>query len=193
MVIRSIIFDCFGVLVVPGYTPLFTMFPDKKNQINDLIDKGNLGQITRPEYLKLVGELVGITPEDVEKIYETKYFRNEKAIDWIKELKKSGKFKIALLSNIGHGWIEEFFSKSELDELFDEVILSGDVRMAKPGLPIYEMMIKKLKVKPGECLMFDDRPDNVEAAKKADMNSVVFDSIEQASAELAWMLELPDA
>jgi putative hydrolase of the HAD superfamily len=193
MVIRAIIFDCFGVLVKPGVAPLFALYPEKRNAIQDLLDKADIGELSNSEYLELSGKLVGLSPGEVDKLYQRTFRRNTKSISWVKNLKKSNRYKLALLSNIGHGRIQNYFSPVEFKDMFDCVMLSCDVGVKKPDPAIYEKIAKKLHLKLSECLMFDDNFENVEGAKRAGMNAIVFESVEQASAELSWLLELGDA
>ena len=178
---------------MPGYSPLLTMFPEKKQQLQNLIDKMDLGLITMPEYYALSGELVDMTADEVEKLYDDTFKRSEKSIDWLRGLKKSAKFKICLTSNAGHGRIQDYFSNHELKELFDKVIISSDVGIIKPDPAIYELTTNKLRVKPNECLLVDDKLKNIDAAIKVGMKGILFESVEQSSAELNWLLELSDA
>ena len=151
------------------------------------------GLITVPKYYDLAGQTVGLPAEKVAELYNKKYVRNEKNISWVKGLKKSGKFKMGLLSNVGRDRIQDYFPGGELPEIFDQIVLSSDVGIVKPNSQIFELMISKMRTKPNECLMFDDQHVNIEAAKNVGMHGIVFESVEQASADLNWALELGDA
>lgn len=50
---------------------------------------------------------------------------------------------------------------------FDDVVLSGDVGLAKPDPAIYELAAKRFGVTPATTLFVDDRADNVAAAAAA--------------------------
>ena len=103
-------------------------------------------------------------------------FKNEDVIALIKELKPD--YRTAMLSNVsGRRSLDERFGPGELDELFDEVVASGDIGFEKPDPEIYEMTAAKLGLTPEECLFVDDIPQFAEAARKVGMTAVHFDGI----------------
>ncbi|WP_370769965.1 HAD family hydrolase [Eubacterium ramulus] len=59
-------------------------------------------------------------------------------------------------------------------EAFDGVMVSSEVHLIKPDVRIYECLLEKYQLKPEECLFFDDRKDNVEGAREAGMQAMVF-------------------
>jgi FMN phosphatase YigB (HAD superfamily) len=117
--------------------------------------------------------------------------RNEAAIELVRSTR--GKYKTALLSNINRQFIQRAFSDRELRELFDEVLLSTEVGVAKPMPEIYDMAALRLGVLPGECIMIDDSEVNVDGARRAGMRGVLFETPQQCRAELAQLLEVGDA
>ena len=66
----------------------------------------------------------------------------------------------------------------------DGGILSYVEKIIKPDPKIYELLIKRYKLVPGECVFFDDREDNCEAARKLGMEAVCFTTKENAVMEL---------
>ena len=60
-------------------------------------------------------------------------------------------------------------------ELFDGIVVSSDVHLIKPDVKIYELLCGIYGLIPQECIFVDDRPENVEAARKAGMQGIVFD------------------
>jgi len=193
MVVKAVIFDCFGVLIMPGRTLLYQSFPQFSTEINDLERQSDYGMISRCDFNNSVSKLVGITPENVESKYYDVNVRNKEALDWIRELKSSGNYKIGLLSNVGSGWLNDFLIESERSELFDAVVLSSDVGMIKPDVEIFELMAARLGVDPFECVMVDDLSSNIDGATCADMQGIVFSSTAQAKTELDNMLESTNA
>ena len=193
MAIKAIIFDCFGVLIMPGRTLLYQSFPQFSTEINDLEHQSDYGMLSRYDFNNSVAKLVGITAEDVESKYYDVNVRNKEAIDWIRELKSSGCYKIGLLSNVGSGWLNDFLIESERSELFDAVVLSSDVGMIKPDVEIFELIAARLGVDPFECVMVDDLSSNIDGAARADMQGIVFSSAAQARIELDNILDSNNA
>jgi putative hydrolase of the HAD superfamily len=67
------------------------------------------------------------------------------------------------------------------------VDLPKDVRESlmkkiKPDPGIYQDLLEKYDLRAEECLFFDDREDNVEAARELGIQAVQFESYEQAKA-----------
>ena len=61
-----------------------------------------------------------------------------------------------------------------IHHLFDDVISSAVVGMAKPDHRIYRLAAERLKLPVEECLFIDDAERNVEAAREVGMSAVHF-------------------
>jgi len=59
-------------------------------------------------------------------------------------------------------------------DLFDDVLCSADVGLAKPDGRVYELAARRLGLAQAECLFVDDLESNVEAARAAGMHAVQF-------------------
>lgn len=188
MAIKAIIFDCFGVLVIPAQDVLMHDFPDKLSEIKDLALRTDYGYITRQEYNQLATELTGLPTEQFQAQYWNKG-RNQPVFDWMGELKDTHKFKIGLLSNTSAWRIDEFIPKEERERLFDAVVLSGEVGVTKPATEIFEIIADRFGVDVSECVMVDDLLENVDGASRAGMKSILFGDTSQARAGLKSLLE----
>lgn len=188
MVIKAIIFDLFGVLVLPGYTTLLNKFPHLTQEINQLVNENDYGTLSRRQFYESMAELTNISVDTVKNYYRNDYSKDKNTINWVKQLKQTGNYKLGMISNVGHGWVEDFFSGQELNELFDEVILSSDVGLAKPAPRIFDIASERLEVPPVECVMLDDKLSNIEGANKAGMNGILYKSLNQAKLDLAKLL-----
>jgi putative hydrolase of the HAD superfamily len=74
----------------------------------------------------------------------------------------------ALLSN---SWGLDY-PREGWDELFDAVVISGEVGLRKPEPEIYALTARRLGVEPGECVFVDDLSPNVRGAEAAGMVAV---------------------
>lgn len=68
---------------------------------------------------------------------------------------------------------------------FDEVIISGDVKMAKPDPAIYEVLLRRVDRPAGQCLFIDDNKRNILAADKVGLQTIHFSSPERLVSQLA--------
>jgi beta-phosphoglucomutase len=67
------------------------------------------------------------------------------------------------------------FTLDELDlrRHFDTVVGAADVRQGKPHPDVFLKAAEKLGVDPADCIVFEDAPMGVEAARRAGMRAVV--------------------
>ena len=70
--------------------------------------------------------------------------------------KLKGKYKLAILSNGQSKSQHDKIDHVEVDEYFDEILVSGDIGINKPDKRIFEHMADKLEVKCEECLFVGD-------------------------------------
>ena len=107
-------------------------------------------------------------------------FRKQQPMfDVVRRARSSG-IKTALLSN---SWGMDY-PRDEWDEIFDAVVISGEVGMRKPEPAIYRYAADQLGVPPGDCVFVDDLGPNVKGAIGVGMVGVKFVSAEQAIEEL---------
>ena len=193
MAIKAIIFDCFGVLVMSGREALYHDFPALKAQIHDNERQSDYGMISRIQLNEAIGQITHLSPQVIDERYWTTSVRNESALDWVKELKQSGEYKIGLLSNIGRGWLEDFIPAEERRSLFDVEVLSSEVNIVKPSQEIFEITAQRLGVEPYECVMIDDILANIDGAEQADMSGILFGTTTQARSDLDLCLKSHNA
>ncbi len=100
-----------------------------------------------------------------------------------------GEYELAILSNAWSNAREAFVERFGLDELFDEMIISAEVGLAKPDPQIYHLTVRRLGVEPEEILFIDDRLENIEAAREAGFHAVHYRNNVQTIAEVRALLE----
>lgn len=133
------------------------------------------GQITEEEFNRwLAAELsAGRTePIDAEDL-KMRLFAGTRPepsmVHAVRTLREAG-IKTALVSNSwgGYGYPRESF-----DEMFDAVVISGEVGLRKPQREIYLLAADKLGVDPSECVFVDDFRVNVEGAQAVGMTALL--------------------
>jgi putative hydrolase of the HAD superfamily len=191
--IKAVIFDCFGVLIMPGQSLSYRDYPQFAERIGDLERQSDAGLISRQQFIEAISDLLSITPDEVWSDYYGYRLYNEPAIAWARDIRLANDYKLALLSNIGRGWLDEFLVSMNQIDLFDEVILSSDVGIIKPNPKIFELMSVRLGLDPSECVMIDDVAANIDGAKSIGMYGIVFDSIDQAKADLQRLVSSQNA
>ncbi len=69
-------------------------------------------------------------------------------------------------------------------ELFDDIVVSGDEGIAKPTPEIFAILKRRVARPLERCLFIDDSATNVEAARLAGLDAVVFTDPDQLRSEL---------
>lgn len=88
-------------------------------------------------------------------------------------VRKAGEagIRTGLISNSWGAGLE--YDQSLLDELFDAVVISGDVGMHKPEPAIYLLGAERLNVLPEHCVFVDDLRENCQGAEEVGMTAVL--------------------
>lgn len=95
------------------------------------------------------------------------------------ENKLRGKYKLAILSNQIKSWLGPILEEKKFRELFDVIITSYDVGLAKPDVEMYKMVLEKLNVKAKECVYIDDAEKNLEPAQALGVKTIEFKNYNQ--------------
>ncbi|MFQ6117045.1 MAG: HAD-IA family hydrolase [Candidatus Bipolaricaulia bacterium] len=80
-----------------------------------------------------------------------------------------GGLKIGLASGSPLELIELVLQRYDLERYFSAVISGDEIHEGKPNPTIYLLAAQELKVKPARCLVVEDAPNGVKAAKAAGM------------------------
>jgi epoxide hydrolase-like predicted phosphatase len=100
----------------------------------------------------------------------------------IDELKKNG-IRVGMLSNIDDRYTKLIRGFGFYDP-FEPCLLSCEMGLQKPDPKVYELLLMKLDLPAKEVLFIDDLPENVEAAKKMEIDALLFESPQQLREEL---------
>jgi len=67
---------------------------------------------------------------------------------------------------------------------FEDIIVSGDVKLAKPDPRIFELVIQRCGLTPRSTVFVDDHSPNVQAAQKLGLHALRFENPEQLREDL---------
>lgn len=91
-------------------------------------------------------------------------------LEFLKKLAKEKNYKLILLSNTNEihiNWIKEHVPfYEEFKGCFDAFYLSYEIKLRKPDAEIFQFVLDKNELQPGECLFIDDTKRNTEAASE---------------------------
>lgn len=103
----------------------------------------------------------------------------------VRKVRRAG-FRTALLSN---SWGNDY-PRDGWDDLFDAVVISGEVGMRKPEERIYLHTVARLDLRSADVVFVDDLPVNVRGAVAAGLVGVRHESFDQTVLELEGLFGL---
>lgn len=197
--IKNIIFDFGGVLLDWNprylYKSYFNNDEEMEHFLADICNgEWNIRQDAGRPFAEAVKELQAKFPEYAEAIqmYDDDWEKMLKcelpeSIDLLKELKFMG-YGIYGLTNWSAEKIGYAFANYSFFSLFDGIVVSGVEKVVKPDRKIYEILLERYSLKPGECVFIDDNQDNVDMAIVLGINAIRFDNIGNVKEHLETLL-----
>lgn len=198
---KAVIFDMGGVLLRTedraSREQLAARFGMTYEQMDALVFGGEsaaratVGEIDEPAHWDALMQYFHLTPADMPG-FKAAFWggdrHDEQLVDYIRSLRP--RCRTGLLSNAWTGIRGVLDRKYHLLDAFDEVVISAEVKLAKPDARIYHLMLDRLGVQPQDAAFVDDFPVNVEAANALGIHGIRFYNREQTLADLqAWLAE----
>lgn len=94
---------------------------------------------------------------------------DEAMFDAVAAARRSG-VRTGLVSN---SWGDHAYDRTRFDELFDVVVISGELGVRKPAPEIYALATERLGTPPEQCVFVDDLPGNLKPARALGMATVL--------------------
>jgi HAD superfamily hydrolase (TIGR01509 family) len=98
----------------------------------------------------------------------------------LSKLKDRG-YKLAVCSNSIKDTIQVMMEKSDLLKYLDFYLSNQDVKHGKPDPEIYNNAMNRLGLKPTECLIVEDNPNGIAAAKASGAHVMQVHSVEDVT------------
>ncbi|MFN2390040.1 MAG: HAD family hydrolase [Actinomycetota bacterium] len=159
---------------------------------DELVARYETGQMTDEEFShELAARFASITgaPVDPERLVNRMFAGvnlEESMLDAVVAARRSG-LKTALLSN---SWGLALYPRERFAEIFDVVVISGEVGMRKPDEAIYRLTAERLGLPPEACVFVDDHPGHLAAATDLGMTAILHRSPAETITELSTLLHL---
>lgn len=90
-------------------------------------------------------------------------------------------YRIAVASNSIRSTVKTMMEKSKLVSYLDFYLSNEDVSNSKPHPEIYELAISNLKLEPKECLIVEDNPNGIRAARASGAHVLEVGRIEEVN------------
>jgi epoxide hydrolase-like predicted phosphatase len=88
---------------------------------------------------------------------------------------------------VSNSWSTSHYDRDLLADLFDTVVISGEVGMHKPQPEIYLLAAERLDRPPQDCIFVDDLRENCDGAEAVGMTAILY---REAEVTIARMQEL---
>ena len=174
---RALILDMYGVIMKDpegGYLPFVNRtFPDlSHDDVYQHWNKANVGELSSIELFRELGFEGDLSK--IEKEYLDTIEINESFYEIAPILKKH--YHLALLSNDLSEWSRYLRDKFKINDYFDVITVSGDIKIKKPNEQIFMLTLDKLGHSASDCIYVDDRRFNLAAAQSLGMDTILFNS-----------------
>jgi putative hydrolase of the HAD superfamily len=147
------------------------------------------GDIAVEEFEPRFGERIGVT--DTEGLVGRLFGGvgpDERMVDAVRRARAGG-VRTGLISN---SWGEGLsYDTSMLEELFDGIVISGDVGMHKPEPEIFLLGARRIDVPPAECVFVDDLRENCAGAEAVGMTAILHRGADSSLPRLEELLGIP--
>ena len=153
---------------------------------SNLLKEYEAGKITAEVFSKGIGEMIGreIAHHEFVVAWADIFTENASIAPVIAALKGQG-YTLVLGSNTNDIHAQQF-RRQFADTLshFDRLVLSYQVGEIKPSAGFYLACAEAAGEAPGDCLFIDDLAENVEGAKAAGLQGLLFTTTEQLVVDL---------
>jgi glucose-1-phosphatase len=188
--IKNLVFDLGAVIINIDFKLTWQGFAALAGkEINDIIEqfekeqyfiRYETGEMDEPEFFNLLRAEVcpDASDDQIRDAWNALLLDIPiERIDLLQDLRE--KYNLYLLSNTNQTHIDKvndiLFETAgivNLDQLFEKVYYSYEIKMAKPDVEIYDYLAADSSFEPKETIFLDDNLANVQGAEKAGWNTI---------------------
>ena len=164
-----------------AFVTLFRERPEAREELRRV----ETGQITEQEFCERLGAMLGVAETEglIDRLFAGMAPDGE-MVAAVRRARAAG-VRTGLISNsLGEGR----YDRSSFPELFDGVVISGEVGMHKPQPEIYRLGAERVGLAPEDCVFVDDLRENCAGAEAVGMTAVLHRGAERTIAELEQLL-----
>ena len=125
--------------------------------------------------------------EEFKQVMYSQSQPNDEALAFARSLAKSGKYLMGTINNESRELNQYRIDKFGMREIFRIFVSSCYVGLRKPEEGIYRLALDVTQQRPEECCFIDDRPLNVEMARRLGMGAIEMEGVEKLERDLAKM------
>jgi putative hydrolase of the HAD superfamily len=112
---------------------------------------------------------------------------DESMIEAVRRARKAG-VRTGLVSN---SWGRGRYDRESFPELFDAVVISGEVGLHKPQPQIFMLAAERVELDASQCIFVDDLRENCAGAEAVGMTAVLHRASDDTLVRLEQLLDMP--
>ena len=191
----TVVFDVGGVLLDWNPRYLYRKLFDDEAVMEHFLthicsNTWNLMQDAGRSFADGVAELSTRYPEHADLIaaYDTRWLETvngtiEQSVTLLERLKAQNT-PVYAITNYSREKFAITRQQFDFPQLFDGVVVSGEVRLLKPDPAIYLRLLNDYQLQAEDCVFIDDSPVNVTGAQRVGMHAIHFQTPQQLEDEL---------
>jgi putative hydrolase of the HAD superfamily len=169
-VLTSDVFASFGDFCeLEGLAPdaIATVFRTHP-ECSELMVSLEIGELAEERFEPQFAALLGVAPAGLLDRLFAGARPDEQMVATVRRARAAG-IRTGLVSN---SWGTRRYPRDVLAELFDGVVISGEVGMRKPASEIYALGAERIGLEPPDCVFVDDLEVNLDPAAELGMATV---------------------
>ncbi|TET95879.1 MAG: HAD family hydrolase [Anaerolineales bacterium] len=158
---------------------------------SEMSRKATIGEAANDDIWMWVGEQLELSSDELANVRDEFWSGDQIDIGLIRFIRahKTGT-KMGLLSN---GWpsTRRFLEERwHIADIFDDIIISAEVGLAKPDRRIYQLALDRLGVEAEQTIFIDDFDENIRGARELGIHGIHFQTPQTVLKELKDLLDL---
>jgi FMN phosphatase YigB (HAD superfamily) len=196
--IKVIFFDVGDVLIADCIGLKFKALVQKYHLSMDALQalrkayrkEADLGQISDPEFWQMVLRACGITAQPGDWDLEPYYQEVPGTRDIVDRLRHLG-YRLAIITDDSREMALARQQRYRYFGVFEKVVVSAHLGFAKPDERIYRFALAEMNVAPEQSLFIDNLQVNLDGAKRAGMQTLLFTDAENLQSSLTTLGVFP--